>query len=121
MENGRPVISLSRYTTLLQLREVREVFAASLIGRLPIGVTGLAILLFVQTTLGSFAQAGAAAGFYLAGLSLVAPILGRLIDRFGPRGVLLATAVLFPSALVALVFAIERFGASAVALATVAG
>jgi MFS family permease len=115
------VISLSRYTTLLELREVREVFAASLIGRLPIGVTGLAILLFVQTTLGSFAQAGAAAGFYLAGLSIVAPILGRLIDRFGPRGVLLATAVAFPSALVALVFAIERFGASAVALAAIAG
>jgi hypothetical protein len=115
------VISLNRYTTLLQAREVREIFVASLIGRLPIGIVGLAILLFVQSALGSFAKGGAAAAFYMAGLSIVAPILGRIIDRYGPRGVLLAAALLFPSTLVALVWAIERWGAPALVLAAAVG
>jgi MFS family permease len=121
MENGAPVISLSRYTSLLQSREVREIFAASLIGRLPIGITGLAILLFVQATLGSFAKGGAAAAFYMAGLAVAAPILGRVIDRYGPRGVLLAAAALFPSALLALVWAVERAGAPALLIAAAVG
>jgi hypothetical protein len=121
IDNGQPLISLSRYSALLQAGEVREIFAASLIGRLPIGITGLALLLFVQSELGSFAKGGAAAAFYMAGLSFVAPILGRVIDRYGPRGVLLAAAVLFPSSLVGLVWAIEQLGAPALLLAAAVG
>ena len=121
MDNGEPVISLSRYSNLLQAREVREIFAASLIGRLPIGITGLALLLYVQSALGSFAKGGAAAAFYMAGLSIVAPILGRVIDRYGPRGVLLAAAVLFPASLLALVWGIEHIGAPALIFAAAVG
>lgn len=121
MENGGPVISLIRYRDLLQARDVREIFAASFIGRLPIGITGLAVLLFVQSSLGSFAQGGAAAAFYMAGLAVMAPIFGRVIDRRGPRAVLLATVILFPTALITLVWAIERFGAPAVLLAAAVG
>ena len=115
------MISLSRYADLLEVREVRQIFAASLIGRLPIGITGLAILLFVQSALGSFAKGGAAAAFYMAGLSIVAPILGRVIDRYGPREVLLVAAALFPSALIALVWSVERMGASALLIAAAVG
>jgi len=115
------VISLARYRDLLQARDVRQIFAASFIGRLPIGVTGLALLLFVQSTLNSFAQGGAAAAFYMAGLAFMAPILGRIIDRRGPRDVLVATAVLFPAALVALVWMVERRGSAAVVLAAAVG
>jgi predicted MFS family arabinose efflux permease len=117
----RPVISLARYRNLLQARDVREIFAASFIGRLPIGITGLALLLFVQSSLGSFAQGGAAAAFYMAGLAIMAPIFGRVIDRRGPRGVLSATVLLFPAALVALVCTVERFGAPAIVLAAAVG
>lgn len=115
------VISLGRYTSLLRAKEVREIFAASLIGRLPIGITGLAILLYVQTSRGSFAEGGAATACYVGGLSLAAPMLGRVIDRFGPRGVLLASAVLFPAALVAFVWTVARLGAPALVLAAAAG
>jgi len=121
MENGGLVISLTRYRDLLQARDVREIFAASFIGRLPIGITGLAVLLFVQSSLGSFAQGGAAAAFYMAGLAVMAPIFGRVIDRRGPRAVLSATVILFPAALVTLVWSIERFGAPAVLLAAAVG
>jgi MFS family permease len=87
---------------------VRRTFIFSLLGRLPIGLTGLAVLLLVQTSSGSFARGGAAAACYVVGLAVIAPLLGRAIDRFGPQRILLASGVLFPSALVALVAAVEQ-------------
>jgi len=67
---------------------------------------GLAILLLVQAARGSFASAGVVTGAYVAGLALLAPVQGRLIDRQGPRTVLLVCALLFPASLVALVLAV---------------
>lgn len=104
------MISLARYAALLQAPEVRQIFAASLVGRLPIGITGLAILILVQSNSGSFAQGGAATACYVAGLAAIAPALGRLIDRYGPRRILIACSMLFPAALVSLVTAVERGG-----------
>ncbi|HEX6692085.1 MAG TPA: MFS transporter [Burkholderiales bacterium] len=101
------MISLARYVALLEPRELRQIFAASMIGRLPIGITGLAILILVQSATGSFARGGAATGCYVAGLAAVAPALGRLIDRYGPRPVLTACGVLFPAALCALVLGVS--------------
>ena len=102
------MISFDRYRALFALPSTRQIFAASLLGRLPIGVTGLAILLLMQTSSGSFALGGAAAGCYVTGLALVAPTLGRLIDRHGPRRILTACSVVFPCALLVLVGASGR-------------
>jgi len=100
------VISLARYAALLEQPALRSAMLASVLGRLPIGITGLAILLLAQDTTGSFARGGAIAACYVAGLATVAPMLGRLIDRYGPRPTLLACAFAFPSALAALVAAL---------------
>ncbi|TAK38325.1 MAG: MFS transporter [Betaproteobacteria bacterium] len=97
------MISLDRYTALLAHPELRATVLASVIGRLPIGVTGLSILLLVQGASGSFAAAGAMTAAYIIGLACVAPLLGRIIDRSGPRGVLTICAAAFPGALCALV------------------
>jgi MFS family permease len=102
------MISLARYVALLEPREMRQVFAASLLGRLPIGITGLAILLLIQSASGSFAQGGTATGCYVAGLAFVAPFLGRLIDRYGPRVILSVCGLLFPAALCALALGVSR-------------
>ena len=75
---------------------------SSIAGRMPIGITGLAILLFVQGRSASFVLAGTASALYIFGLGLVAPFLGRLIDRLGPTPVLTACAVAYPAALIAL-------------------
>lgn len=117
------MISLARYTALLRGAEVRRTYAVSIVGRLPIGITGLAILLLAQGYTGSFTAGGAASGFYVAGLAAMAPAVGRIIDRYGPRLMLLASAVLFPTALVSLVLAARAAMAVPVlfALAAVAG
>lgn len=99
------MISLSRYTKLLERRELRALILASILGRLPIGILGLAILLLAQSATGSFAQGGIASASYVLGLAAVAPLLGRAIDRYGPRPTLFACALAFPSALVGVVAA----------------
>ena len=107
------MISLARYTTLLAHRDFKSVLVASIVGRLPIGVTGLSILLLAQGVTGSFVRGGAAAAAYVVGLACFAPILGRIIDRSGPRAVLVWCAGAFPASLGALVAAVHLDPASA--------
>lgn len=117
------MISLARYGAVLRTRETRLTFALSVLGRLPIGITGLAILLLVQRASGSFAEGGAATAAYVFGLAIVSPAIGRWIDRNGARGALLACGILFPGALIALVGAVayEAPGALTPLLAGAAG
>ncbi|MES2562777.1 MAG: MFS transporter, partial [Pseudomonadota bacterium] len=96
------MISLQRYRELFRVPDVGRALLASIVGRFPIGIAGLAILLFVQSRSTSFALAGSASALYILGLALIAPFLGRLIDRVGPRPVLLACALLYPAALAGL-------------------
>jgi MFS family permease len=97
------VISFSRYAEIFRVPGLRATLASSVLGRLPIGIATLAILLFLQSRTGSFASAGAAAALYVLGLAVVAPFLGRMIDRLGPRPVLAVCAVIYPAMLVTLV------------------
>ena len=101
------VISLARYSALLGQPALRSAIIASVLGRLPIGITGLAILMLAQDTTRSFGTGGAVAACYVAGLAVVAPLLGRLIDRYGPKATLLGCAFAFPSALAGLVAALS--------------
>lgn len=96
------MISLQRYRELFRVPGVGPVLIASIVGRLPIGIAGLAILLFVQHRSRSFALAGTASALYVLGLAVIAPFLGRLIDRIGPRPVLLTCGLLYPATMVAL-------------------
>jgi len=96
------VVSLDGYRALFASPHVGATLGASVVGRLPIGIAGLSILLFVQARSNSFVAAGTASALYVLGLGLVAPFLGRLIDRLGPRLVLTTCGFLYPAALIAL-------------------
>ena len=65
-------------------------------------MAGLAIMLMTQGASGSFAQSGIATAGYIAGLAVLAPILGRYIDSSGPRRILIASVMIYPSAMLAL-------------------
>jgi len=96
------VLQLGRYQELFRSPDVAAMMVASVVGRLPIGVAGLAILLYVHAAYGSFVDAGVASALYVMGLAWVAPLLGRLIDRIGPRPVLLVSGIVYPAALLLL-------------------
>ncbi len=102
------MFSLAHYARLFAEPEMRRAILASVVGRLPIGISGLAILLLVQANEASFSEAGLVTSAYLAGLAGISPLVGRLIDRLGPRPVLLAAGLAYPVALAALVSALTR-------------
>jgi MFS family permease len=81
------------YARILRTPGVSTIVLATVVGRLPIGISGLAILLYVQEVSGSFAAAGFCAGALALGSALGAPLLGRLVDWRGERA-------LFPLAFV---------------------
>lgn len=73
-----------------------------LVARLPVGINGLALVLFLREETGSFSVPGAVAGGMALGIGLGAPAMGRMVDRLGPR-FLLAVAVANASGVLALV------------------
>lgn len=106
---------IARYRTVLSLPGCARVMATALIARLPQGMTSLGILLLVRSHTGSYAAAGIAVGAYDFATAAGAPLVGRLVDRFGRRRVLGPEAMLQALMLVAIVIAAHA-GAGAVVL-----
>jgi MFS family permease len=93
---------LASYLAFLRLPDVKRMVVVAFIGRLPIGMGGLAMLMFLRDTLGNFAISGSVVGAYFIAMAAAAPVLGRLIDRIGPRRPLIVTGIVQPLALLAL-------------------
>lgn len=81
------------YGRILRSPNIAILIVATTLGRLPFGINGLAILLFLREQTGSFAIAGLTVGALALGSAIGAPLSGRLVDRRG-------TAMLMPLALV---------------------
>src|SRR5438445_12289470 len=94
-----------RYRDFLRLPDVAKLLAIALVTRLPIGTLSLSMLLHVRARTGSFAIAGGAVGAYFFATAITAPILGRIVDRRGPRMLLMVTGTLFSIILGLLVLA----------------
>jgi MFS family permease len=105
----------SKYRAVLSMPGAGPLFASALVGRFPQGMSSLAILLLVRGTTHSYAAAGAAVGAFALATAASAPVIGRLVDRFGRARVLMpfacAQAVVY-----ALIVAAAVGGAGAAAL-----
>ncbi|MFE7512490.1 MFS transporter [Streptomyces sp. NPDC057540] len=77
----------------------------SFLGRLPTAMCQLGSLLLVAETSGSLATAGLTGGALAAGQTVAGPVLGRLADRHGQRGVVLAASLANAVAVTVLVLA----------------
>jgi predicted MFS family arabinose efflux permease len=119
------VTSLRRYAAVWRVPGAPTLLVAGIVGRLPIGMTPLALVLLVRGATGSYAAAGAAAAAYGVAAAAAGPLLGRLADRVGPSRVLLATALAYPVAVALVLSAVWLAGslgwiaAAAVALGAV--
>ncbi len=101
------------YRSVLSVPGSARLLAAALVGRLPQGMASLAILLLVRGSTHSYALAGLAVGSYTFANALLAPVQGRLVDRFGRPRVLIPSALGQALGLVALVVAGAAHGPGA--------
>jgi MFS family permease len=113
------VTLLDRYASVLRGTGAAAPLAASVVGRLPLGMTGFAVLLLAREATGSYASAGLVAAAYALAFAVVSPTRARTADRRGPVRILLLMALLHPMALAVLVL-LAAAGASTPSLATAA-
>jgi MFS family permease len=95
----------TRYRSVLSVPGSPQLLITALIGRLPQGMSSLAILLMVRGSTHSYAVAALSVAVYTLANALCAPAQGQLVDRFGRARVLIPSAVGQALALVALVAA----------------
>jgi MFS family permease len=96
-----------RYRAVLSLPGLRPLLAAAFVGRLPVAMLSLAIVLLVSEQSGSYATAGAVSAVQALASAAVSPLLGRLIDRLGQTRVLVSCAIAFPASVAALITVAE--------------
>jgi MFS family permease len=85
-------VAFTAYRDLLRAPSVAWLLATSLLGRLPFGMVGLAVLLAVTQGTGSYGRAGLVTAAYVVGSGLAQPFVGRAMDRRGRRWVLVPVA-----------------------------
>ena len=114
---------VAKYRAVLSVPGSPALILSALAGRLPLGMSSLAILLLVRSTGHSYAIAGLAVGAYAFASAASAPVQGRLIDRFGRLRVMVPMALAQAVLLVAFVLAssADASGAALVPLAAFAG
>ncbi|WP_325041857.1 MFS transporter [Kribbella sp.] len=86
-------------------------FTAGILGRMPISMIGLGIVILIARESGSYGLAGAVSGVAVIAGALTGPIQGRLVDRFGQRGLILIGSVACTVGLAGLLVAV-RAGAA---------
>ncbi|MGW3426011.1 MFS transporter [Streptomyces phaeochromogenes] len=108
------------YAAVLRTPHATRTFTAALVGRLSYGMVSLAVLLAVSRATGSYAVAGVVMAFFGAASVFLSPLRAALVDRHGPRRVLVPMAGLYAGLLGVLAAATWRPGAPAALLGTVA-
>ncbi|HEX4779226.1 MAG TPA: MFS transporter [Usitatibacter sp.] len=96
-----------KYAAFIRQPDVARLLLTGLVSRMPIGMVGFSMLVFLRERLGNFADAGAAVGIDFIACAAVAPIVGRIVDRNGPRRVLYVTGVMQPLSLAATLLAAQ--------------
>jgi len=91
-------IFFSPYRRFLNLPDVRSTLIIVLLSRMPVGMMGLSMVMFLRESLGSFKIAGSVLGVYFFSMAVAAPAQGRLIDRIGPMPPLRVTGIGAPIA-----------------------
>jgi MFS family permease len=98
---------LKPYVHLMRRPGASAFFAAGILGRMPISMIGLGIVILIAQESGSYGLAGAVSGVAVIAGALTGPIQGRLVDRFGQRTLLIIGSVVCTIALAVLLVAVR--------------
>jgi MFS family permease len=82
-----------------------RLFASSILGRVPLAMLSIGLLVHTEHATGSFGAAGIVTAAYAVALGVVGPLLGQLVDRRGQTAVLLVSAVASTALLAAIALA----------------
>ncbi len=96
-------IVTSRYLEIFRIPGARRFSAAGFIGRMPMSMVGLGIILVVSASTGKYAIAGAVAATGSLCYAFAAPQIGRLTDRVGQGRVLRPLTAVFGASAVAFI------------------
>jgi MFS family permease len=111
---------MRNYRALLATPWVPWLLATSMVARAPMGMTTLAMILVFASS-GSYAHAGAVVAVFILGSGVSGPLLGRALDRFGYRAVLVPCSIAFAGATVALALTADQGGATVYLVALLTG
>ena len=98
---------LTAYRSVLSRPGAIGFSAAGLVGRLPLSMAGLGMLLLVESHTGSYAVGGSVAAAYMVANAVAAIPVGRLVDVLGQGRLLTTCALAFGAALMLLVVAVQ--------------
>jgi MFS family permease len=98
---------LANYRRVLATPGALLFSATGMVGRLPISMAGLGVVLLVQAGTGSYGVAGAVSATYMVANAICAILQGRYIDSWGQGRVLAVLAVAFGAAMALLAVAVE--------------
>ncbi len=103
---------LKPYVHLMRRPGAGAFFAAGILGRMPISMIGLGIVILIARASGSYGLAGAVSGVAVVAGALTGPIQGRLVDRFGQRTLIIIGSVVCTLALAGLLVAVRADAAT---------
>lgn len=98
---------LAKYSEFVRQPDVARLLAVAVVTRMPVGMVGFSMLMFLRQSLGNFALAGIAVGANFIACAATAPILGRIIDRHGPARLLWFTGIIQPLALIGILAGVK--------------
>jgi predicted MFS family arabinose efflux permease len=102
-ESKRELEAGNAYLRLLRIPGARGFVIAGFVGRMPMAMLGLGIVLLVSAMTGRYGTAGAVAATGSISYAILVPRLGRLTDRFGQARVLRPLAAVFAASAVAFI------------------
>lgn len=96
------------YGSLLRLTGSRGLVVAGLIGRFPLSMLGIGVVLLIRAQTGSYGLAGTVSGTLAVATALAGPLTGALADHWGQRRLLPPLLGVFTLATAALLLAASR-------------
>lgn len=112
---------LSSYGAILRVPGAPAFTATGALGRLPLSMTGLGIVLLISERTGEYGPAGLVMAVYVVVSAVFAPVQGRLADRIGQAPVLFVAGALFVSGLALLLLTVDTTVVGAAVGAAISG
>lgn len=98
---------LRPYAEIFRIPRAWRFSVSGIIGRMPMSMFGLGIVLLISAGTGRYGIAGSVSASGSVGMAICAPQIARLVDRRGQRAVLLPLVTVFALGVAGLVTAVE--------------